>query len=156
MLSKTGIPACLKIILRIIYHGLHLHPKLPVSIYPISFDFINVPCHTCLPLDSTQQVLRARVQPNDGRDEWIDLDDHAHLDILELSGDGSRSLSEMIEEVLEEEMSLREKDEYEDRDLGANGNGDWNDDEEEAVASVTDGVLSALRSLYAKGLVGFY
>lgn len=87
-----------------------------------------------------------RVQPNDGRDEWIDLDDHGHLDILELSGDGSRSLSEMIEEVIEEEMSLGEESEYDDR----------NDGEEEAVASVTDGVLSALRSLYAKGLVGFY
>ena len=92
-----------------------------------------------------------RVQLNDGREEWIDLDNHFQLEMLELS-DGSLSLSEMIEEVLEEELSEGDSQGIGDLDGGIDAQ---EERERRAVDNVTDGVLTTLRSLYSKGLIGF-
>ena len=112
----------------------------------------------------------------------MELEDSLHLEILEMA-DPSLSLSEMVEEFVEERLS-REEEEEEEEDYAVMMDGEedatWEtasseryreiageeeeEDEEEvdeeemerrAVEAVTDDVLRGLRSLYFKRLIEF-
>lgn len=78
------------------------------------------------------------MKPEDGRGQWVDLDDEFQLEILVLS-DGSRSIGNMVDETID---AMEE-----------------NEDEDEEGAEIEENaenaVLGALRVLYAKGLIGF-
>lgn len=100
------------------------------------------------------KILRARVQPTDGQEKWIELGE-MELDLLELA-DRSLSLAEMMEEVVEERLSRREEDEEGYGGEEEDGVGfDGEDMEGLAIEAVREEVLGALRSLYQKRLVAF-
>ncbi|CBJ33588.1 conserved unknown protein [Ectocarpus siliculosus] len=106
---------------------------------------------------SDGEILRARVQPTDGQEKWIELGE-MELDLLELA-DRSLSLTEMMEEVVEERLSRREEDDDEEgSDGGEEEDGvgsDGEDMEGLAIEAVRGEVLGALRSLYQNRLVAF-
>lgn len=124
--------------------------------------FLHKPTSRCLsrnPDVALSQILRVRVRPEDGRDEWIDLEGDFELQMLELA-ENSPTLAEMIEEIVEEQLSDLEDEDYDDDeelDTRYQDGADIDDEEREsrAVATVTDDVLRALRSLYSKGLIAF-
>lgn len=109
------------------------------------------------------------MQPVDGREKWIELEE-MELDLLELAG-RSLSVLEMVEEVVEERLSQRDDDDdddefdFDDEDDDEEGGGEEEeeegvemDDEETEnlrVEAVTEDVLGALRSLYQKRLIAF-
>ncbi|CAM9169288.1 unnamed protein product [Pylaiella littoralis] len=112
------------------------------------------------------EVLRIRVQPADGCDKWIELEE-MELDLLELA-ERSLSLSEMMEEVIEERLTQRDEEDDDDEDdfegeEEAEEEVEEEEEEEEdeedmtslAVEAVTEEVLEALRSLYQKRLIAF-
>lgn len=105
-----------------------------------------------------------RVQPVDGREKWIELEE-MELDLLELAG-GSLSVSEMLEEIVEERLNQHDEEEEEEFDF--DDEDDEDEDEEEAeegveiddeeslrVEAVAEDVLGALRSLFQKRLIAF-
>lgn len=116
-----------------------------------------------------KKVLRIRVQPLDGQERWVELEE-MELDLLELA-ERSLSLPELMEEVVEERLSRREdgEDDDDDDELYVDGETDHDDgdggvggldlDEEEleglAVDAANADVLEALRSLYQKRLIAF-
>lgn len=103
------------------------------------------------------KILRARVQPTDGQEKWIELGE-MELDVLELA-DRSLSLAEMMEEVVEERLSRREEDDDEEGGYGGEEEDGVGFDEEDmegrAIEAVREEVLGALRSLYQNRLVAF-
>lgn len=102
-----------------------------------------------------------RVQPVDGRDKWVELEE-MELDLLELAG-RSLSLLEMVEEVVEERLSQQDGEDedeldFDDEDEEEGEDGVEIDDEEMEslrVEAITEDVLGALRSLYQKRLIAF-
>ena len=125
---------------------------------------------------SLAKVIRVRVQPQHEQGGWVELEDSLHLEILEMA-DPSLSLSEMVEEFVEERLSQQEEEDEEedyaamvdDEEIAAWENTSEEDviegeeeeevDEEEqerrAVEAVTNDVLRGLRSLYFKRLIEF-
>ena len=104
------------------------------------------------------KVVRVRLQPEHEQGAWIELEDSLHLEILEMA-DSSLSLSEMVEEFVEERLSREDEEEEEEGQDEKEEEEEEEIDEEEmerrAVEAVTDDVLGGLRSLYFKRLIEF-
>lgn len=83
--------------------------------------------------------------PQDGRGQWIELDDEYELEILGLA-DGEKSVSDMVA-CISEEQDYWIKSEISQEDDSRS--------EDDADAEKLSSVVDVLRSLYSKGLVGF-
>lgn len=84
--------------------------------------------------------------PQDGRGQWIELDDEYELEVLGLA-DGEKSVSDMVACISEEQGDMIKSEISQEEEESRS--------EDDADVEKLSSVVDMLRSLYSKGLVGF-